>query len=74
MKQLLHKKQQMHTPSQNNDKAPNTIQKKDPLKRVDYMRKQLSVLLFDRLLAPLFTGLLNLHHKGSILELYIKKK
>ena len=35
--------------------------------------KQIRYLLFDKLLAPLFTGLLNLHHKGSILELYIKK-
>lgn len=37
-------------------------------------RKNLSHSLFDRLLAPLFTGLLNLYHKGSILELYIRKK
>ncbi len=38
------------------------------------LRKMLSYFLFDRLLAPLFTGILNLNHKGSILELYIKKK
>ncbi len=37
-------------------------------------QKRLSYFLFDRLLAPLFTGLLNAYHKGSILELYIKKK
>ena len=36
-------------------------------------RKNLSYFLFDRLLAPLFTGFLNAYHKGSILELYIKK-
>lgn len=36
-------------------------------------RKKLSYFLFDRLLAPLFTGFLNAYHKGSILELYIKK-
>lgn len=36
--------------------------------------KNLSYLIFDKLLAPLFTGLLNLDHKGSILELYINKK
>jgi len=38
------------------------------------LKRYLSYLLFDKALAPLFTGLLNLHHKGSILELYIKKK
>ena len=74
IKQLLHIKKQTLTLSQNSNKIPNTIQKRSPLKRVNNMRKQLFILLFDRLLAPLFTGLLNLHHKGSILELYIKKK
>ncbi|MFH0772828.1 MAG: class I SAM-dependent methyltransferase [bacterium] len=38
------------------------------------VKKRVFYYLFDRTLAPLFTGLLNLHHKGSILELYIKKK
>lgn len=38
------------------------------------IKKRLSYFFFDRLLAPLFTGLLNINHKGSILELYIKKK
>lgn len=38
------------------------------------LRKKLSYFLFDQLAAPLFTGALNLYHKGSILELYIKKK
>lgn len=37
-------------------------------------RKRMSYLLFDIILAPLFTSFLNLNHKGSILELYIKKK
>ena len=37
------------------------------------LTKHLRYLFFDKLLAPLFTGLLNLYHKGSILELYIKK-
>jgi len=30
-------------------------------------------LLFDRLIAPIFTPLLNINYKGSILQLYIKK-
>lgn len=38
------------------------------------IKKKLSYFLFDRLLAPLFTGTLNLYYKGSILELYIRKK
>ncbi len=38
------------------------------------INKKLSYFLFDCLLAPLFTGILNLYHKGSVLELYIKKK
>lgn len=38
------------------------------------LKKRLSYFLFDRLLAPVFTGSLNINHKGSILELYIKKK
>jgi len=38
------------------------------------IRKKLSYKLFDKGIAPLFTGMLNLYHKGSILELYIKKK
>lgn len=38
------------------------------------LRKLLFYYLFDCILAPLFTPLLNLYHKGSILELYIKKK
>lgn len=41
---------------------------------VESMRKKISHLIFDTILAPLFTDLLNLNHKGSILELYIKKK
>ncbi|MBI4009458.1 methyltransferase domain-containing protein, partial [Candidatus Roizmanbacteria bacterium] len=36
-------------------------------------RKFIKYLLFDRLLAPLFTPLLNIGIKGSILELYISK-
>jgi hypothetical protein len=42
--------------------------------RLRMTQKNLSYFLFDRLLAPLFTGLLNLYHKGSILELYTRKK
>jgi len=39
------------------------------------MNKQnMRFLLFDKLLAPFFTPLLNLGGYGSILELYIKKK
>jgi len=41
---------------------------------MNIVRKKMFYFLFDRLLAPLFTGLLNSYHKGSILELYIKKK
>ncbi len=37
------------------------------------LKKRFSYLLLDQLLAPLFTGILNLYHKGSILELYINK-
>lgn len=40
---------------------------------MNIIRKKMFYFLFDRLLAPLFTGLLNIYHKGSILELYIKK-
>lgn len=36
--------------------------------------KKLKYLLFDQLLAPLFTPILNIGNNGSILELYIKKK
>lgn len=36
-------------------------------------KKWLSYILFDKILAPLLTPLLNAYHKGSILELYIKK-
>lgn len=41
---------------------------------VESWRKRVSYLLFDAFLAPLFTSFLNLNHKGSILELYVKKK
>lgn len=37
-------------------------------------KKQFSYFFFDRLVAPLLTGVLNLYHKGSILELYIEKR
>ncbi len=36
--------------------------------------KFIKFILFDKLFAPLFTPLLNLGAKGSILELYIRKK
>lgn len=42
--------------------------------RDDRLTKNLTYLLFDRILAPICTGLLNTYHKGSILELYIRKK
>ncbi len=38
------------------------------------LKKQASYFFFDRLIAPLLTGMLNLYHKGSILELYIEKR
>lgn len=38
------------------------------------IRKYISYFILDKLFAPLFTDLLNWHHKGSILELYINKK
>jgi SAM-dependent methyltransferase len=38
------------------------------------IKERLSYLFFDRTLAPLCTSLLNINHKGSILEVYIKKK
>lgn len=37
------------------------------------LRKIIFYYLFDKILAPLLTNLLNVNHKGSILELYIKK-
>jgi len=43
-------------------------------KKTISLRKKLSYYFFDKGIAPLFTGMLNLYHKGSILELYIKKK
>ena len=36
--------------------------------------KKLKYYFFDCLIAPLFTGMLNQYHKGSILELCIRKK
>jgi len=42
--------------------------------RPSSFKKKLSYILFDCIIAPLFTGILNLYHKGSILELYIRKK
>lgn len=41
---------------------------------LESIRKKIFYCLFDKTLAPLFTCFLNLYHKGSILELYIKKK
>jgi len=41
---------------------------------LEFMISNLKFLVFDRFFAPLFTPLLNIGGKGSILELYIKKK
>lgn len=41
--------------------------------RVRKTKRIIFYYLFDKILAPLFTRLLNIHHKGSILELYIRK-
>lgn len=38
------------------------------------LKQQASYFFFDCLIAPLFTRVLNLYHKGSILELYIEKR
>ena len=38
------------------------------------LRKKIFYYLFDKAIAPLFIGIVNLYHKGSILELYIRKK
>lgn len=38
------------------------------------VKKKIFFYLFDSTIAPLFTGIVNLYHKGSILELYIRKK
>lgn len=38
------------------------------------IKKNLNYLIFDRVIAPTFTNLLNLGGYGSILELYIRKK
>ena len=45
-----------------------------PRNDINNIRKKLSYYLFDRGIAPLFTGMLNQYHKGSILELCIRKK
>ena len=42
--------------------------------QMNNVRKRFFYYLFDKTLAPLFTSLLNLYHKGSILELYVRKK
>lgn len=50
---------------------------KSPFTRIpqrNTILKILSYLIFDKCIAKLFTPLLNLNHKGSILELYINKK
>ena len=56
--------------------AANNGTKKDATTREQLHNhwKRLSYCVFDKTLAPLFTHVLNLYHKGSILELYIKKK
>jgi len=41
--------------------------------KVSSVKKRFSFYFFDQVLAPLFTGTLNIYHKGSILELYIRK-
>jgi len=44
------------------------------ISKLTWVKKMVFYALFDRLLAPLLTPVLNLYHKGSILELYIRKK
>ncbi len=41
--------------------------------RPSTFKKQISYFFFDRLIAPFLTGVLNLYHKGSVLELYVEK-
>lgn len=50
-----------------NIKAKNIANNKSQLP----FRKRLSYFVFDQTMAPLFTPLLNLNHKGSILEVYV---
>jgi len=38
------------------------------------IKKWVSELFFDKIFAHLFSPFFNLYHKGSILELYFKKK
>jgi hypothetical protein len=55
-------------------KQSQEITSSSSIPRDDRLAKNLTYLLFDRILAPICTGLLNTYHKGSILELYIRKK
>lgn len=60
--------------SKNGSKTPSVHTQVNLGYNFESLRKRVSHLIFDTILAPLFTDLLNLNHKGSILELYIKKK
>lgn len=51
-----------------------TNQRKSSLQQKTNYIKHFKYLLFDKLIAPLLTPFLNLGIKGSILELYIRKK
>ena len=62
------------SPQDDSRASSRMIQKNNIYKIGSAIRKNFSYFLIDRLLAPLFTGILNVYHKGSILELYIRKK
>lgn len=65
---LFGKKYLKHLPTQEISSAFRTVPtNQSPIKTIKY-------LLFDKLLAPLMSPLLDLNNKGSVLELYITKK
>jgi len=58
----------------NSNTGPNRQINKFTNNQNQSLRKWFSYIIFDKIVAPLLTPLLNLYHKGSILELYIGKK
>jgi len=58
----------------NSNTGPNRQINKFTNNQNQSLRKWFSYILFDKIIAPLLTPLLNVYHKGSILELYISKK
>lgn len=51
----------------------NSIKKMKYVEYIHTVKKCISYILFDKIIAPICTGMLNWDHKGSILELYIRK-